>query len=269
MQPNPEVRRKIERCSPSVRQYFAQLQADNERLTIENAEMRARLNQNSLNSSQPPSSSPFIKPKSLRTKTGRKPGGQPGHKGSTLEVKLTPDEIVEHQADTCLHCGGDLSETTPILSQTRQVADIKIIPVVTQHAVYSQTCPVCGKTTIACFPRGVDHYVQYGDTFRSIIVCLNQGHFIPYDRLAKISRDILGVPVSTGALVNMVSECGQSLIDSMAYIKDQLKQASVLHVDETGTRVKAKNQWLHSAGNDQFTYLATHPKRGSAATKAL
>ena len=269
MQPAPEARREIELCSPSIREYFAEIQAENERLTIENAEMRARLNQNSLNSSQPPSSSPFIKPKSLRTKTGRKPGGQPGHKGSTLEAKEIPGEIVEHQADTCLHCGGDLSKATPILSQTRQVVDVKIIPVVTQHAVYSKTCPVCCKTTIACFPQGVDHYIQYGDTFRAIVVCLNQGHFIPYDRLAGISRDILGIPVSTGALVNMVRECGQSLIDSMAYIKHQLKQASVVHVDETGTRVKAKNQWLHSAGNDKFTYLATHPKRGAEATAAI
>jgi len=269
MQPTPEVQREIERCSLSIRRYLAELQTENERLTIENAEMRARLNQNSINSSQPPSSSPFIKPKSLRVKTGRKPGGQPGHKGRTLQVKEIPDIVVEHTVDTCSHCGGDLSKETATLSQTRQVVDVKIVPVVTQHAVQSKTCPLCGKATIASFPRGVDHYTQYGDTFRSIIVCLNQGNFIPYDRLARISRDIFGVPVSNGTLVNIIHECGQSLKDSMAYIKDQLKQASVVHVDETGTRVKGKNQWLHSAGNDQFTYLATHPKRGSAATQAI
>lgn len=67
----------------------------------------------------------------------------------------------------------------------------------------------------------------------------------------------------------MVRECGQSLIDSMVYIKDQLKQASVVHVDETGTRVNGKNHWLHSTGNDHFTYLATHTKRGSEATAAI
>jgi transposase len=98
------------------------------------------------------------------------------------------------------------------------------------------------------------------------MVCLNQGHFIPYDRLADISRDIFNTPVSPGTLVNIVQECGESIKTSVAHIQDQLKQSSVLNCDETGTRVKGKNRWLHSVGNKQFTYLETHPKRGSAAT---
>jgi len=265
MLPTPEVQREIERCSLPIRRYLAAVQAENERLTREITDLRARLLQNSTNSSQPPSSSPFIKPKSLRVKTGRHPGGQPGHPGSTLRVMETPDELVEHKVDTCSHCGGDLSGETAIISRTRQVMDVKIVPMVTQHCVESKTCPVCGKTTAAVFPRGVDHYIQYGDTFRSIMVCLNKGNYIPYDRLARISQDIFGVPVSNGALVNIVHECGQSLETSMTYIKDQLKQSSVVHFDETGTRVKGKNEWLHSAGNEHFTYLETHPKRGSVA----
>src|ERR1039458_7970149 len=269
MVPTPKVRRYIDHCSLAVRQYFTAVQAENERLTIENADLRARLNQNSINSSQPPSSSPFIKPQSLRVKTGRKPVGQPGHKGRTLQVKEIPDIVLEQTVDTCCHCGGDLSGETATLFQTRHVVDVKIVPVVTQHAVYSKTCPVCGKPTTASFPQGVDHYIQYGDTFRSIIVCLNQGNYVPYDRLARISHDIFGVPVSNGTLVNIIHKCGQSLKDSMAYIKDQLKQASVVHVDETGTRVKGKNHWLHSTGNDHFTYLETHAKRGSVATAAI
>ena len=204
MLPTPEVQREIERCSLLIRQYLAAVQAENERLTRENTDLQARLGQNSTNSSQPPSSSPFIKPKSLRVKTGRHPGGQPGHPGSTLRVMETPDEVVEHKVDTCSHCGGDLSGETAITSHTRQVMDVKIVPVVTQHCVESKTCPVCGKTTTAVFPSGVDHYIQYGDTFRSIMVCLNKGNYIPYDRLARISQDIFGVPVSNGALVNIV-----------------------------------------------------------------
>ena len=112
MQIPPFIQREIERCSLPVRQYFALVQAENERLTRENAELRARLNQNCTNSSQPPSSSPFIKPQSLRVKTGRKPGGQPGHQGSTLLVKETPDEVIEHKVDICSYCGGDLSRET-------------------------------------------------------------------------------------------------------------------------------------------------------------
>jgi transposase len=261
-----KVQSEIMRCSPAVREYFSDIQAENERLTCENAELQSRLKQNCTNSSQPPSASPFIKPKSLRTKTGRKPGGQPGHKGYTLGVKETPDEKIEHKVDICSHCGGDLSAQTAQISQTRQVVDLKIIPMVIHHDVQSKICPVCGEKTTAAFPQGVDHYIQYGDTFRAVMVYLSQGNYIPFDRLAGISRDILKIPISPGTLVNIVRECGESLKDSMAYIKDRLKQSNVLHCDETGTRIKGKNRWLHSAGNAQFTYLETHAKRGSAAT---
>jgi transposase len=266
MHPSPEVQSEIRCCSAAVQQYCCDIQAENERLTHENLELQARLKQNCTNSSQPPSASPFVKPKSLRTKTGRKPGGQPGHKGCTLALAETADEVIEHSVAICSHCGGDLNAVTAQISQTRQVRDIKIIPVVIQHAVQSKICPVCGKKTTAVFPQEVKHYIQYGETFRSVMVCLNQGHFIPYDRLADISRDIFNTPVSPGALVNIVRECAKSLKDSVAHIKDRLKQSSVLNCDETGTRIKGKNRWLHSAGNSQFTYLETHPKRGSAAT---
>ncbi len=269
MQIPPFVQREVDQCSLIVRQYFALAQAENELLTLENAEMRARLNQNSTNSSQPPSSSLFIKPQSLRVKTGRKPGGQPGHPGSTLRIKENPDMVVEHKVDICHHCGNNLSGETSTISQARQVWDVKIIPVVTQHNVQSKTCPVCGKITTAAFPQGVDHYIQYGDTYKSLMIYLSQGNFIPYDRLANLSQDILDIPVSQGTLVNFVAELGQSLKDSMDYIKDQIKQSPVVHCDETGVRIQRKNYWLHSAGNDRFTYLETHPKRGSTAMDAI
>jgi transposase len=269
MQPSPEVRREIERCSLAIRGYFALVQAENERLILENTELQARLHQNCTNSSQPPSSSPFIKPLSLRVKTGRKPGGQPGHSGSTLRLKENPDVVVEHKVDSCHHCGSDLSREEATTCQARQVWDVKIVPVVTQHNVQSKACPVCGKITTAAFPKGVDHYIQYGETYKSLTIYLSKGNFIPYERLANLSQDILNIPVSQGTLVNIVAEFGQSLGSSMAYIKDQLKQSPVVHFDETGTRIQGKNYWLHSAGNDRFTYLETHPKRGNAAMDAI
>jgi transposase len=269
MQPTPEIQHEITQCSPALQQYLAELQAENECLTQQVAELQARLNQNCTNSNQPPSSSPFIKPKSLRVKTGRKPGGQPGHKGHNLPVTVIADEVIEHKVDICGHCGGDLSQVITTVSQTRQVVDVKIVRVVTQHSVQSKTCPMCGQQTTAEFPPGLDHYLQYGNTYKSLMVYLNQGNYLPYDRLARISKEVLDIPVSPGTLVNIVHKCGWALKPSLAYIKDQLIQSKVAHFDETGSRVKGKNQWLHSAGNEQFTYLATHPRRGSAATQAI
>ena len=87
----------------------AQLRVMVEVLRAEVAELRRQLGQNSRNSSKPPSSdSPFTKPKpkSLRRRSGRKPGGQPGHPGSTLVLVADPDEHERHEPGPCTGCGG-------------------------------------------------------------------------------------------------------------------------------------------------------------------
>jgi transposase len=159
--------------------------------------------------------------------------------------------VVDHKVDTCQHCGNNLAGETATISQSRQVWDVKIVPLVTQHQVQSKTCSLCGKTTTADFPQGVDHYIQYGDHYKSLMIYLSKGNFIPYDRLAAFSQDILDIPVSQGTLVNMVYELGQSLKESMDYIKGQIKQSPVAHFDETGIHNQKKNYWLHSAGTDR------------------
>jgi transposase len=269
VKPTSEILAEISLCSKDIRNYFEALHLENEKLTTENAELLARVNQNTTNSSKPPSSSPFIKPKSLREKTGRKPGGQPGHKGSTLRLEGTPDVIIEHRVDICCHCGEDISEDPVVREQIRQKVDVRIVKETTEHRCQVKNCHNCGKDTVGEFPQGVDHYIQYGENFSAIVVCLGKGNYVPYDRLSKISEDILGVSVSSGTLVNIVHNFGRSLEGSMEYIKEQLKQADVVHFDETGTRVKGKNKWLHSAGNKRFTYMRTHAKRGSDATEEI
>jgi transposase len=264
--PLPEILLEIRKCSKKLQIYFKEILLENEQLRAEIAKLRARINANSTNSSRPPSANPFLKPKSLRIKTGRKPGGQPGHKGATLQVRQTPDVVIKHEIDTCSHCGCDISMQAATLKQTRQVLDVQITPVVTEHCIMSKTCMVCGKESTAKFPQGVGHYIQYGDTYSSIIVCLNKGNYIPYERLSNISKDIFGIAVSSGTLVNIIHKCGKSLDDSIDYIKDQLKQANVVCFDETGNRVKKQNRWLHSASNEKYTYIKTHAKRGSDAT---
>nr|WP_281287634.1 DUF6444 domain-containing protein [Amycolatopsis rhizosphaerae] len=81
-------------------------------LEAENAELKRRLGMDSTNSSKPPSpDSPFTKPapKSLRRKSGRKPGGQLGHPGPTLTLVADPKEKVRHEPDSCTGCGAGLA----------------------------------------------------------------------------------------------------------------------------------------------------------------
>ena len=269
MQPLLEVRSEIDQGSDLLRRYFDELRQELDRLTQENAELRARLNQNSNNSSMPPSSERFVKQRSLREKTGRKQGGQPGHKGRTLRLAETPDIVTLHKTCTCSYCGSSLDSNTTAKYKARQVIDVEIRRVVTEHRALTKQCSVCGKENTASFPQGVDHYQQYGPVYNAVVVCLSQGNYLPYDRLAKVSGDIFQIPVSTGTLVRIVRECAKKLAIPITHIKEQLIKSSLLHCDETGVRVNKKNHWLHTAGNNQYTYLETHCNRGSAATDKI
>ncbi|MDT3701272.1 MAG: IS66 family transposase [Thermincola sp.] len=269
MKPPLEVLQEIAMCSDILREYFATLHEEVTRLEQENQELRTRLNQNSNNSSKPPSSDVFVKPKSLRTKSGRKPGGQPGHKGITLRKVPNPDRIEIHSVEQCSCCGQDLSRIASMKYSSRQVFDVVIKREVTEHRVDIKQCPGCQHTSTAAFPPGVEHYVQYGPIYRSFMVCLNQGHFVPFDRLAAISKTMLGISASPGTLVNIIQDCHVRLADAEEAIKKQLLNAGLLHFDETGTRVDGQNNWIHVAGNSQFTHYACHEKRGNVATDVI
>jgi transposase len=270
MEPSTDIKALLSVCPQELNDFVTKLVTENERLAAENATLKARLNQNCTNSSVPPSKNNFVKPKSLRVSTGRKPGGQPCHKGSTLRISETPDVIVKHKAYVCEHCNATIpGDDTPIRYIPRQVVDIEIRRVITEHRAGVFICPDCGKRTTAPFPENVTHYLQYGSLFSALILYLNQGNFIPFDRLAQFSEDVLNISVSTGTLVNIVQKSTQNLDASMKYIKEQLKSAPVVHFDETGTRVEGKTIWRHASGNDLFTYLETHQKRGNEATDAI
>src|ERR1019366_9008223 len=167
--------------------------------------LEARLAQNSSNSHHPPSSDGLKKPipKSLRTRSGRKPGGQPGHPGQTLRPVKKPDHVQIHELAVCSQCGGDGLGQEPVLNyESRQVFDLPPRSLeVTEHRAEIKCCPHCAAQVRAAFPAGVSAPVQYGPRFQSLMVYLNQQQLLPYDRLALLCEDFFGQPLSAGTLV--------------------------------------------------------------------
>ena len=146
---------------------IAALRAENASLKARIAELERRLGLNSSNSGKPPSSDGLKKPArvtSLRERSGKKPGGQKGHKGETLRQVADPDDVVDHYPSACSGCGAGLDPDASVGHSARQVFDLPEPQplVVTEHRAHDCRCAACGAKTRAPFPDGVNAPVQYG-----------------------------------------------------------------------------------------------------------
>jgi transposase len=243
---------------------IAQLQA-------EVAELRRQLGQNSRNSSKPPSSdSPFAKPapKSLRGKSGRKPGGQKGHPGATLAQVADPDETLRHEPGPCGGCGGDLADAPKVGMERRQVFDLPPMRVrVTEHQLITRRC-ACGATTCGIAPQGVTAPVQYGPRISAIILYLYVGQFLSKKRTAQALAELFGTPVGEGTVATMTTRAAHGLGEFLDQVTDRLAEAEVARFDETGLRVAGRLHWVHCARTGKYTLITCHPQRGTAGIDA-
>jgi len=239
-------------------------------LTARVAELEARLKQNSQNSSKPPSSDGPCKPvrKSLRPKTGRKPGGQKGHEGHGLKFEREPDKTVAVEPTVCRGCGEDLSGEPKFKACSRYIFDVEIRVVLTKYEIFEAVCPKCGMTTTGEPPVKCRGTVSYGNTLRTLCVVLTQYGFVGIDKTHKILRDLIGVPISGGTIKNIQSEFAGLTDKSIEEIKQNLLKSEVLNVDETGSRVSGRTQWFHTASSSKYTLITVHKKRGREGSES-
>jgi transposase len=235
------------------------------------AELERQLAASSRNSSRPPSTDGLDKPapRSLRGRSGRRPGGQPGREGRTLRQASVPDEVVVHEPGACAGCGSTLTaDGPPAAIIRRQVFDIPTITVrVIEHRLVSRLC-VCGALTQAAGPAGVTAPVQYGPHAAAIAVYLCLGQHLPVARTAGLLAELFGTPMSVGTVAAWTSRAAAGLEPFSAAARAALSQAELVHADETGLRVAGRGHWLHVACSDRFTALFCHRKRGKEAIDA-
>jgi transposase len=253
------------------REQIAALVAQNTALAAQVQELQARLAKDSHNSSKPPSSDGLgRKTKSLRRRSGKKAGGQVGHRGETLRLVAVPDAVVQHRPTICASCQTALDEAEVVLRERRQVYELPALRlVVREHQALHVRCPRCQAVSVGAFPAEAPSRAQYGPRLRALAVYLVEQQFVPYGRVREVLADLFGASLSVGTLVTWVQQSAAVLAPVHARLQAALQRVRVLHNDETGVRRSGRLAWAHVASTSRLTHYAIHAKRGRAATDAI
>jgi len=226
---------------------------------------------NSKNSSKPPSSDfpKLPKTQSLRESSGKKPGGQIGHDGTTLRMVSDPDVIQTHCPSFCTCCGENLSTIPAIFIGKRQVIDIPpILPIVTEHQIFNKCCK-CGQLNQASFPMGVNTPVSYGENVQALTAYLSVRQCVPFNRLAELLSNLFGLSVSTGGIDYILTKMKAKASVAYESIRQNVLRNKVIGADETGISINGKNHWVWTFQHKRATFIAVHKNRGFNAINEI
>ena len=201
--------------------------------------------------------------KNLRIKTGRKSGGQHGHKGATLEMKENPDEVIDYKPDYCSNCGADLQQVDSEITDRKQEVVIPQIQVqYLEHRSHTKTCPGCGVCCIGELPAHLKGPIQYGASVTAMVIYFSVYQYLPYKRIAIMFRDIFSMPISEGSIDNLLKRSTQKAFSVYEIIRQRIRGSKVVGGDETGCSVGGKKGWVHTWQNNTLTFIVASLNRG-------
>ncbi len=239
-------------------------------LLEENADLKRRLSKyehpkNSNNSSMPPSKDENRpKRRSLREKSGLKPGGQKGRKGNTLKTVESPDFIQEHIPFYCQCCGESLDMIQAKCKGKRQVYDIPEIEIkVTEHQIFTKQCK-CGQINEGEYPQEANAPVSYGNNIESLIGYFHTRQYIPFKRMKEIFSDVFNTPISEGGIHYLLDKLVAKAQPAYEMIKHKLQTNTKYAVgsDETGVKVNGDKHWAWTWQNEEATFITITDNRG-------
>jgi transposase len=265
---------KLEALLEAALERIAHLEEENRQLREENRQLKERLNLNSSNSSKPPSSDVPGSPRQPKKPTGRRPGGQPGHKKH--ERALLPPEAVQHFVELvpkqCKGCRRRLvgRDEKPRRHQVVEVPPLSAI--VTEYRSHALECSACGVVTRAPVPAHARSV--FGERLGALASLL-VGKYRLSKRLVKEAlSDMLGVELSVGSVSNLEGEMAQALAPCVAQARQYVQAAEVAHADETGwvqgrEGGRGKRAWLWMVASTLVAVFHIARSRGGQVARAL
>ena len=206
--------------------------------------LTAQINRNYENSSIP--SSKAIARKKIfnsREKTGRKPGGQPGHRGHCRK-KLTPTrEVYLPAPEEVLH-DPDFKKTSK--SITKQKIDISVEVHVTEYHADVYYNSKTGERIHASFPQGVIDDVNYGGNLRAFLFLLNNDCCTSIDKSRRFLSDLTDgkINISKGMINNLCRSFAEKTESQRKEIFRDMLLSPVMHTDCTNARVNGESSYV-------------------------
>jgi len=232
---------------------------------LEDKVRQLQVSKNSSNSSIPPSKDENgPKPnQSLRKSTGKKPGGQKGRIGKTLEMTLSPDKTIELKPEFCNKCGESLEGQNSTKEKVRQIVDIPPIKAVfTEYQTFSKTCG-CGCKTIADFPKEVNSPVSYGQNIEGLIAYFHARQYLPFSRMQEVFNDVFNIDISEGGIHYLLNRFARKTKPIYQTIKERVASSKVIGTDETGVKVNGEKHWFWTWQTPKLTFITHSKNRGS------
>jgi transposase len=238
-------------------------------------ELLAQLQRNSSNSSTPPSANPLGAPKPVvKTPTGRKPGGQPGHKGHH-RLRLPPERvttIVPYVPTVCDHCQAPLSaEPGPGDPEPtwHQVAELPVLAaVITEHQGHARTCSCCGHLNRGVIPPEIRAHV-IGPRLAAVMSYFASRHHIGRRGVEEVVETVFEVPTSLGSISALEAETRDALASPYHEAQEAVREAPVKNTDETGWSEKGQKRWLWGAATATVAFFVIHLRRNFEGLQAL
>jgi transposase len=276
--PNPECPgcHALQAQVTQLQALVADLQAQLAALTAQVSKLQARLNQNASNSSRPPSSDPPAAPTRppKPSPSGRKPGGQPGHKGSTRFLKPTRDchHVVPFFPEACARCQAPLPQAPDPQApppRRRQVLDLpKTLIETTEYQCHACCCPCCQTLTWATLPPTVPAGIV-GPRLQAVCALLVGRHRMSRRSLEEWLWEVGGEAVSLGCLIDLEARTSQALQVPYEQAQEAVGAADVVHADETPWRQGRDKAWLWSAATSFWVLFRIDRHRSRAAFELL
>ena len=194
---------------------------------------------NSRNSSKPPSTD-----RKERRENAKPGGAKPGHEAKFRALSDTVNEIVDHAPSQCLACGHSFSGDDPglMIGEYETVELPPVSPFVVRHRRFARTCGTCGLKTKAPLPSAASG-TPFGPRIHALAVYLKTFQALSYERLQGTFRDLFGLTLSQGALMNMFARTAKPFQGEAAKAVLDLRQAKFAASDETGVRIQGANAY--------------------------